>query len=176
MSSLEQRASGVWRVSPVERHDPARPLAIEVRGLGSGDRVQLETLLRSLDEASRMARFNAGVTDAQLGSHADRALSQSGFIAGAFVDGRLCGVVEVYPYGRLGFAEAAFAVDQDWRRRGIGTSLLHAAMTWCARSGVPVLRMVFSPTNLPMRRLATKAPARLDLAPDEMTADVSLAA
>jgi GNAT superfamily N-acetyltransferase len=133
------------------------PIAVEppelpaVKRLDSSHQSQLESLLVSLDEASRVARFNSWTSDAQLRSHAEQALSRSPWIGGAFIDEQLRGVVEVHRYGDLGFAEAAFAVEPQWRRRGIGTLLLHAAMDWCRKAGPPMLRMVFCRSNLPMR-------------------------
>ena len=146
----------------------------EVKRLDGSDREQFHSLLLSLDDASRAARFNGWTSDAQLRSHTEHALSSADWIAGAFVQTRLRGVVEIYGYDHLGFAEASFIVVPEWRRQGFATLLLHAAMDWCRQSGQPLLRMVFSRTNLPMRRLVAKTPARLDLAFDEMSAEIAL--
>jgi GNAT superfamily N-acetyltransferase len=106
-------------------------------------RPQLESLLVSLNEASRLALFNSWTSDAQLRGHAEQVLSRSAWIVRAFVDERLRGVLEICRDDNLGFAEAAFAVEPQWRRRGIGTLLLHGTMEWCRKSGPPLLRMVF---------------------------------
>jgi GNAT superfamily N-acetyltransferase len=169
MSTPEQRTSGVRLSYPTTVEPPGLP---EVKQLDRSHRSQLEGLLMSLDQASRVARFNSWTSDTQLRSHAEQALSRSAWIGGAFVDERLRGVVEIYRYDGLGFAQAAFAVEPLWRRRGIGTSLLHAAMGWCRQSGSPMLRIVFCRTNLPMRRLVAKIPSKLDLAFGEMSAEI----
>jgi hypothetical protein len=56
---------------------------------------------------------------------------------------------------RDGFAAVAFAIDVDWRRRGIGSR--EAATRWAEQAGVTTLRMVISRNNWPLRQLAHKA-------------------
>ena len=71
------------------------------------------------------------------------------------------------------FDRATSAVEPQWRRRGIGTQFLHAAMDWCGQSGPPLLRMVFCRSSLPIRRLVAKTTAKLDVAFDEMSAEIT---
>jgi GNAT superfamily N-acetyltransferase len=170
VSTGEQRALGAKR----SNHDRSPGQPFDVRQIGKGDREELDGLLLTLDEMSRLCRFNQPAIDAYLRAHVEYALSTSTWIGGVFIGDHLRGVVEVYDYGTAGFAEAAFVVDPDWRCRGIGFALLRAAMEWGRRSNVPMLRMMFSRGNLPMRKLAAKAEARFELAFDEMTADVVL--
>jgi GNAT superfamily N-acetyltransferase len=150
----------------------ATPLTIVL--LQAGHRAELEEFFRGLDEPSRIGRFNHAVSDAYLTAHARIALSTADWVAGAFCNGRLCGVVETYEYPELGFIELAVAVELEWRDQGIGSALLRAATDWAAGSGVPMLRMVFTRSNLAMRKLAQEVGARLDLVFDEMTADIDL--
>jgi GNAT superfamily N-acetyltransferase len=144
--------------------------------LGPQHEAELARLLLSLDKASRVSRFACAASDAALIAHSQRALTTSTWIAGLFADHRLRGVVEVYDLGPPGLVEAAFLVEPDWRRRGFGTALLQAALQWASEAERIVLRMVFSRCNWPMRKLAGKADARLDLAFDEIAADVAIAA
>jgi len=70
-------------------------------------------------------------------------------------------------------------VDNGIRRvegpaRRFGTNLLEAAVQWAARSDRILLRMIFSTDNWPMRKLAHKAHARLDLALDQVVADIPI--
>lgn len=95
-------------------------------------------------------------------------------LAGALNAGRLIGVVEVFAT-RNGVAEVAFAIDADWRRRGLGFALLEAATRWAEQAGVATLRMFILRNNWPMRRLAHKAGARLDFDLDEIRADIAIA-
>ena len=144
--------------------------------LGPQHEADLARLLLSLDEASRMSRFACAASDAALIAHSQRALTTSTWIAGLYADNHLRGVVEVYDLRPPGLVEAAFLVERDWRRRGFGTALLHAALQWAGEAERIVLRMVFSRCNWPMRKLASKAEARLDLSFDEIAADVAIAA
>jgi GNAT superfamily N-acetyltransferase len=98
-----------------------------------------------------------------------------GAAAGATYNaGRLIGVVEVFA-ARGGVAEVAFAIEANWRRRGIGSALLEAATRWAEQASVATLQMVISRNNWPMRQLAHKAGARLDFDLDEIFADIAVA-
>jgi GNAT superfamily N-acetyltransferase len=144
-----------------------------IRQLGRGDETDLVGLLLSLDRDSRASRFSGAVNDSYLVEHAKRALAAASFLAGAYVDGEPRGIVEVYDEDSRGVCEAAFVVNQDWRRRGIGSSLLQTAVEWSANSRHAALRMIFSRHNWPMRKLASKAGNKLDIVLDEMVVEVA---
>jgi GNAT superfamily N-acetyltransferase len=143
--------------------------------LGPQHETDLARLLLTLDEASRVSRFACAASDAALLEHSRQALTTSTWIAGLFADDHLRGVVEIYDIGPPGMVEAAFLVERDWRRRGFGTALLKAAVQWAGEAERIMLRMLFSRCNWPMRKLASKVEARLDLAFDEIAADVGIA-
>jgi GNAT superfamily N-acetyltransferase len=143
--------------------------------LDSGHEAPLSALLCGLDKSSRINRFGHPTSDARVQGYAKEAVAGAAYMAGVFAAGRLIGVVEVFAI-RDGVVEVAFAVDADWRRRGLGWALLEAATRWAERAGVTTLRMFISRDNLPMRQLAHKAGARLDFHLDEILADVSVAA
>ncbi len=136
---------------------------------------QLSRLLRSLDRCSRINRFGHPANDSCLDAYARQALSTGAFTAGAFVGDTLVGVVEVFKGANEGTGEAAFIVNADWRRLGLGTALLERAREWAGQSGVSVLQMIMARNNWPMRHLANKAGARFDLELDEIRADIILA-
>jgi GNAT superfamily N-acetyltransferase len=173
MSRYEQRVQGVNRIPASEGLRPGSPVP-DIRRLGREHEGEMCRLLCALDSASRCGRFNQAASDAYLAGHARRALADATGILGAFVDGELRGVVELYCDGPRGCAEAAFVVAQDWRRRGLGLALLQAAIDAAARADAGTLRMIFSRHNWPMRKLADKARGRLDLVLDEIAADVAL--
>jgi|ERR1700686_1861605 GNAT superfamily N-acetyltransferase len=133
-------------------------------------------MLLNLDQPSRSIRFDGVVSDDCLVRHSRCAFSSAAWIAGAFVDETLRGVVEVYDIGDSRTVEAAFLVERTWRRRGLGSALLRAALQWAAETDRIMLRMVFSRHNWPMRKLASNAEARLDLGFGEITADVAIGA
>lgn len=145
-----------------------------VTQLGARHEANFRDLLLNLDEPSRSIRFHGAVNDDCLARHSHCAFSNAVWIAGAFVDQDLRGAVEVYDLGDSRTVEVAFVVEQRWRRRGLGSALLKAAIQWATETDRVTLRMVFSRCNWPMRKLAGNAGARLDLAFDEITADVAI--
>jgi GNAT superfamily N-acetyltransferase len=148
-------------------------IAPRIERLGARRAGELRDLLLGLDRSSRVCRFSCAVSDAYLIQYSWRAVMTADWIAGAFVEDALRGVVEIYDGGG-GFCEAAFLVAAGWRRRGIGSALLAAATQWAAGSDRTVLRMVFPRGNWPMRRLAASAGARFDLDVDDISADIAV--
>lgn len=147
----------------------------EVIELGWQHEDELTHLLLNLDRESRISRFNCAAGDDLLVRHSRQAMTATAWIAGIVIHQRLRGVVEVYDMSACSVVETAFVVDRAWRRLGLGTALLRAAMQWAAERDRGLLRMVFSRSNSPMRALADKAGARLDLTFDEaVTADLPL--
>ena len=143
--------------------------------LGPQDEGELCRILLSLEPSGRCGRFGQCVSDAYLARHAQSALANADWIAGAFVDECLRGVVEVDNGRARGWAEATFVVEQEWRRRGLGWALLRAAMQMAAdASKTNTLRMIFSRHNWPMRKLAAKANGRFDSVLDEISVDVAV--
>jgi len=157
--------------SDVSTDRTKRPI---VARLGLEHEAQLSQLLVGLDQASRANRFGHPASDACVQAYAKSALTTATFMAGTFGDGTLVGVVEVFVGGSDGLAEVAFAVHGDWRRCGLCSALLEAAKEWAAQSGVKTLRMVIARNNWPMRQLADKASARLDIDLDEIFADIAV--
>jgi GNAT superfamily N-acetyltransferase len=153
---------------------PSRHRA-RIKRLGPQHETDLLALFLDLDRPCRVSRFAYAASDHFLIQYSQRALSSATWIAGAFVDETLRGVVEAYDVA-AGAVEAAFLVERDWRRRGLGTALLQAAMQWARENDRPTLRMMFSRSNWPMRKLASNAQARLDLSLDEISAHVAISA
>jgi GNAT superfamily N-acetyltransferase len=144
--------------------------------LGQRHQAALQNLLLSLDPLSRYCRFAFTSDDAHLVRHATHALSTATWIAGAFPDRDLRGVIELYRHKDSSVVEAAIAVEAGWRRRGIGAALLRAAAAWATDADVKSIRLIFSAGNWPMRKLVSKANARLDLEFGEICADVPIGA
>jgi GNAT superfamily N-acetyltransferase len=143
--------------------------------LGPQHEGELARLLVNLGPESRVSRFNCAASDAFVLRHSQQAIKTTAWLAGIVIYQRVRGVVEVYDMDPPGVAEAAFLVDQAWRRRGLGTALLRATMQWAAEHDRVLLRMMFSRSNSAMRGLATNAGARLDPAFDEVVADLPIA-
>jgi hypothetical protein len=146
----------------------------DFRCLGPQEENEFCRILLGLEPSDRCSRFGQFVSDAYLSGHAQSALANADWIAGALVDDRLRGVVEVYRDRSHGWAEAAFVVEQEWRR--LGWALPLAATRKAAdASNTDTLRMIFSRHNWPMRKLATKANRRFDIVLDEIFVDVAVA-
>jgi GNAT superfamily N-acetyltransferase len=96
--------------------------------------------------------------------------------AGAFVDYRLRGLVEGRRGSNSSIIEVSLVVEPAWRRWGIGGALLRAATGRAKATGAATLRIIFPRHDWSMRRLASKANARLDMVLNEMSADIALCA
>jgi len=148
----------------------------QIARLGTVHEARLAGLLCSLDVPSRVNRFGHPASNACVQAYAKRAICAATFVAGALVEGTLIGVVEVFEASRDGTAEMAFAVAADWRRQGVASALLEAAMRWAEHSGIGTLRMVISRNNWPMRGFAHEAGAQLDFDNlNEIFADIAVA-
>jgi ribosomal protein S18 acetylase RimI-like enzyme len=148
--------------------------AHEIRCLGDQDEGALCRLMLSLEPLARCSRFGQAANDATLANHAKCALANADWIVGAFLEDRLQGVVEIYRGGPGDGAEAAFVVERESRRQGLGWALLRAAMKIAADAETKTLRMIFSRHNWGMRKLAVKAGGRLDVLLGEIVVDVAL--
>jgi GNAT superfamily N-acetyltransferase len=142
--------------------------------LGPEHDAQLCALLLGLEQPARVSRFGHAVSDTGLEAYARHALTTAVLVAGVFHAGSLVGVVEMFAGGDAVIGELAFAIDVNWRRRGLATALLESAKGWAGYRDLHVLRMVIARGNWPMRALAAKVGARLDLGCDELQADVDV--
>jgi GNAT superfamily N-acetyltransferase len=164
----------VVELGSASRRLPAGATRPYIKQLGHQHEAQLSAFLCGLDTSARIARFGQPVTDVRVQAYAKEATAGAAYMAGALDAGRLIGVAEVFAT-RDGVAEVAFAVDADWRRRGLGSALLEAATRWAEHAGIATLRMFIRRNNWPMRQLAHKAGARLDFDLDEIVADICVA-
>jgi GNAT superfamily N-acetyltransferase len=136
-------------------------------------RDELQDFLTRLDRDSRCRRFGHAATDELLLTHAVKALSEASCVMGIFADQALRGVLELYSCKPAPILEGAIVVEQAWRRRGFGASLLRAGLGWACGARENSVRLIFTRDNWPMRQLASKANARFDLVLDEICAEVA---
>jgi GNAT superfamily N-acetyltransferase len=149
-------------------------VSADIAELGPEHEAEFRNLLLGLDKTACSCRFAGRVSDSYLTSHSHQALSAATRIAGAFVEAKLRGVVELYEENCPQDVEAAFVVAEGWRQRGLGSALMHDALNWAQRTGKRRLRVIFSRNNWPMRKLASRVDARFDLVLDEIVADVAV--
>lgn len=134
---------------------------IRVRGIGPGDHDALREFYAGLSEASRRTRFlgpTEGIGDRQstyfcCPDHAHR----EGLVAlvePASRPERIVGHVCIEPDGP-GSAEVAVAVADEMQGRGIGRSLVDAAVAWARRDGFRTLTTTMLAGNPAIQRLLT---------------------
>ena len=139
---------------------------VEIRRLWPSDMEAYRDHLLRLDPRSRHERFGGGMSDDFLVHYAKHCFGQGDLLYGVFVDGELVGAAELRsssaiwseqaPFGRHIHAEAAFSVDQDYRRHGFGERLFRRIQRAATNHGVETIEIVCLPDNVGMRALAQK--------------------
>jgi GNAT superfamily N-acetyltransferase len=141
-----------------------------IRKLWPSDEPAFRDHLLRLDVESRHDRFAMGVSDDFIRNYAERCFRLEGSIFGYFVDGELRGAGELRMIGddhRL--AEAAFSVEHDWRRQGVGKELMSRIVRAARNARVETLYMSCLATNRGMQNLARHFEAELHFETDEVT-------
>ncbi len=146
--------------------DDAKSSPLEVRRLWLADKEAFRDHLVSLDARSRHLRFGGGMSDDFLVRYAENCFGKGDLVYGAFIDGKLVGAAELRsnqaiwseqaPFGRHIHAEAAFSVDDGYRRRGIGEKLFKRILRAATNHGVETIEIVCLPENIGMQKLAKK--------------------
>ena len=146
--------------------DEAQSSQVEIRRLWPSDKESFRDHLLRLDPRSRHERFAGGMSDDFLAQYAENCFGKGDLIYGAFIDGELVGAAELRsnqaiwseqaPFGRHIHAEAAFSVDPDYRRRGIGEKLFKRILRAATNHGVETIEIVCLPENVGMQKLAKK--------------------
>jgi len=139
---------------------------VEIRRLWPSDMEAYRDHLLRLDSRSRHERFGGGMSDDFLVHYAEHCFGQGDLLYGALFDGRLIGAAELRsntaiwseqaPFGRHINAEAAFSVEQGYRRRGIGEKLFKRIQRAASNHGVETIEIICLPDNIGMRSLAQK--------------------
>lgn len=141
-----------------------------IRKLWPSDEPAFRDHLLRLDMESRHDRFAMGVSDDFIRNYAERCFKLEGSIFGYFVDGELRGAGELRMIGGDHIAaEAAFSVEHDWRRQGVGEELMSRIVRAARNAGVETLYMSCLATNRAMQNLAKHFKADLHFETDEVT-------
>ena len=159
--------------------DKAKSSPAEVRRLWPSDKEAFRDHLISLDPRSRHLRFGGGMSDEFLARYAENCFGKGDLIYGAFVDGKMAGAAELRskqaiwseqaPFGRHIHAEAAFSVDDAFRRRGIGEKLFKRILRAATNHGVETIEIVCLPENAGMQNLARKFKAHFTFEQNSLT-------
>src|SRR5947209_3180666 len=145
------------------------PLQADIRRLWQSDMDLFRDHMLRLDDTSRHLRFGGGVSDAFIRQYAEHCFGKGDLVFGAFLDGGLHGAAELRsneaiwseqaPFNRHIHAEAAFSVENAFRKRGVGEKLFRRITEAARNHGVEVIEIVCLPENIAMRRLAAKLKA-----------------
>ena len=140
--------------------------SFEIRQLWPSDMEAYRDHLIRLDPRSRHERFGGGMSDDFLVHYPEHCFGQGDLLYGAYIEGELVGAAELRsnvaiwseqaPFGRHIHAEAAFSVEKDYRRRGIGEKLFRRIQRAASNHGVETIEIICLPNNIGMRSLAQK--------------------
>ena len=152
---------------------------VEIRRLWPSDMEAFRDHLLRLDGRSRHERFGGGMSDDFIIRYAEHCFGKGDLLYGAFIDGHMCGAAELRsdraiwseqaPFGRHIHAEAAFSVEQGYRRRGVGEKLFSRIARAASNHGVETIEIVCLPDNIGMQRLAQKFKTRFTFEENSLT-------
>ena len=154
------------------------PLA-EIHRLWPADVSTFRDHLLRLDAQSRHMRFGGGMSDDFIARYAESCFGQGDLVFGAFIDGCMRGAGELRsseaiwteqaPFQRHIHAEAAFSVEEPYRRRGVGEQLFRRIERAASNHGVETIEIVCTADNIGMLRLAAKFKTQFTFEENQMT-------
>ena len=163
--------------------DEARSSQVEIRRLWPADKESFRDHLLRLGSRSRHERFGGGMSDDFLVRYAENCFGKGDLVYGAFVDGKMVGAGELRsnraiwseqaPFGRDIHAEAAFSVEEGYRRRGIGEKLFKRIRRAATNHGVETIEIVCLPENVGMQNLARKFSAHFTFEENWLTGSLT---
>ena len=174
-----QSVSGLSNPLPAKK-----PLLGLVRRLWAADYEAFKDHLLRLDEGSRADRFAMVVSDDFLRQYADNCFGLDDIIYGYVEDGVVRGAGElrqIDTHGHIGSeiglisvnhprqAEAAFSVEINWRRRGLGKELMSRIVRAARNRRIDTLFMTCLARNRAMQALARHFSAELRFETDDVT-------
>ena len=155
------------------------PITVEIRRLWPADMPLFRDHLLRLDSRSRHERFSGGMSDDFLVRYAQNCFGEGDLVFGAFIEGIMRGAAELRsseaiwseqaPFQRHIHAEAAFSVEEPYRRRGVGAALFHRIELAASNHGVETVEIICAADNVPMMRLAAKFKTQFSFEENQMT-------
>jgi RimJ/RimL family protein N-acetyltransferase len=143
--------------------DEAKSSPVEIRRLWPSDKELFRDHLLRLDPRSRHLRFGGGMSDDFLVHYAENCFGKGDLVYG---DDKIVGAAELRsnqpiwseqaPFVRGIHAEAAFSVEESYRRQGIGEKLFKRILRAATNHGVETIEIVCLPENIGMQNLAKK--------------------
>lgn len=138
-----------------------------IRKLWPTDLPQFREHLLRLDAESRRSRFAMGASDEFLRRYAERSFALDAVIFGYFEGAALRAAAELRGMGRRE-AEAAFSVEPECRRQGVGTALFARLVTTARNRNLRRIYMSCLAGNRAMQTLARKFEADLVFEADDV--------
>lgn len=133
-------------------------------------------LLR-LDPSSRRDRFHGMVNDEFITDYIARCFGPKTIVIAYVENDEVHGVAELHePTSDDDLPELAFSVEQNLRRRGIGSVLFQTLLSEARRSGYQRMRVTTGAQNDAMRALARKFGAHLSFDHGELAGTIDLTA
>jgi GNAT superfamily N-acetyltransferase len=142
---------------------------MNVRCLWLSDLAAFQAHLNRLDHETLHDRFETYPSEAFLNSYAEICLTDGSAVYGYFDGGVLRGAGELRFDTSGDGAEAAFSVEPEWRRKGIGAALFERVIRKARNRGVNTLSVLCLPNNQAMLQLARKFEAELRFETDAVT-------
>lgn len=140
------------------------------RQLGDSDKEAYVEHLKRLDPACRRQRYHRAMSDAGLEARAEQVFADRDIhLIGWFKNGALRGAAEVALIRRPGTveAEAAFAIEAEHRRKGVGRALLRRAALNARNCGASRIHIATERDNRAMLRLAMASGATFEVVDTE---------
>lgn len=149
---------------------------IRLRRLGHSDAALFCAHIHELHYEDFRDRFNGLVSDEWLDRYIERSLDNA-IVVGAFAGDHLVAVAELHTGGNLpdGEAESAFSVASDWRRKGLGTTLVKALLKVATEHDISTIIVGTGPQNQAMKALARKFGARMRFTGDQSVGRINVA-
>ena len=148
----------------------------QIRALSHPNAPTYRAHLLRLGDECRRARFGNCVSDKFLQAYVEHIEPTNALVIGWYDGAELRGAVELRSLDAdwCPTAEIAFSIEQDWRRRGIGTALMFHAMAAARKLALERLFMSCHAFNRPMVRIAERAAAEFDFSNNECSATISV--
>jgi len=138
------------------------------------ERAAVEAHFLRLGPQERRWRFQGLTSEASLLRHAAILTKPGPVVIGFFCDGVLRGLAELHPLEGGSAGEAAFTVEGDWQKRGIGTELMRQSLEAAWRRGMRKVIVTCTVSNRMMRDLARGANFEIGVTGDEALGERSL--
>ena len=149
------------------------------RRLWASDEAALRDHLLRLPKEARHNRFAMGVSDEFISAYANRSFSFENVLIGYFDGDHLRAIGELRPVnaarlmGIGGDMEAAFSVEPQWQGRGIGSELMRLVIRAAQTRSCRTLYLSFLTGNHPMRKLALKFDASIEIDRGEVMGEIA---